>query len=101
MSSAAPRNWPPSRSPWDIKDKRLVYSGDGFDAAAVTTKCYDTPPKGCIAKPVAHFQSVRFTRLNAFLQKLKLPVFVSDIDLLLQRGMKDLLERSSAVRTSC
>ena len=79
-----------------IQDKRLVYSGDGFDAAAVTTKCYDTPPKGCIAKPAAHFQSVRFTRLNAFLQKLKLPVFVSDIDLLLQQGMKDLLERSSA-----
>jgi len=78
-----------------IKDKRLVYSGDGFDAAAVTTKCYDTPPKGCISKPVAHFQSVRFTRVGAFLQKLKLPVFVSDIDLLLQRGMKDLLERSS------
>ena len=78
-----------------IQDKRLVYSGDAFDAAAVTTKCYDTPPKGQIAKPVAHFQSVRFTRLNAFLQKLKLPVFVSDIDLLLQRGMKDLLDRSS------
>jgi hypothetical protein len=39
---------------------------------------------------------VRFTRLGTFLQKLKLPVFVSDIDLLLQRGVKDLLERSSA-----
>jgi tetratricopeptide (TPR) repeat protein len=78
-----------------IKDKRLIYSGDLFDAAAVTTQCYDTPPKGRIVKPVAHLQSVRFTRLNMFLQKLKLPVFVSDIDLLLQRGMKDLLERSS------
>lgn len=79
-----------------IKDTRLVYSADDFETDAITTKCYDTPPKGCIAKPVAHLQSVRFTRLNSFLQKLKLPVFVSDIDLLLQRGMKDLLEGSSA-----
>ncbi len=76
-----------------IRDKRLIFSGDRFDADAVTTKCYDTPPKGEIPKPVAHFQSIRFLRLGAFLQKLKLPVFVSDIDLLLQRGVKDLLER--------
>jgi hypothetical protein len=34
-----------------IKDKRLVYSGDAFDAAAVTTKCYDTPPKDVSRSP--------------------------------------------------
>ncbi len=79
-----------------IKDKRLVYSGDRFDAAAVTTQCYDTPPKGRIAKPVAHLQSVRFTQANTFLQKLHLPMFVSDIDLLLQRGVRDLLESPAA-----
>jgi FkbM family methyltransferase len=76
-----------------IKDKRLIFTGDRFDAEGVTTQCYDSPPKGRIAKPVAHFQSIRFLRLGAFLQKLKLPVFVSDIDLLLQRGVKDLLQR--------
>jgi hypothetical protein len=76
-----------------ITDKRLVFAGDAFDAAAVTTKCYDAPPKGLSAKPIAHFQSVRFLRLGALLQKLDLPVFVSDIDLLLQRGVADLLER--------
>ena len=76
-----------------IRDKRLIFSSDGFDAEAVTTKCYDSPPKGRIAKPVAHLQSIRFLRLGSFLQKLKLPVFVSDIDLLLQRGVKDLLQR--------
>jgi tetratricopeptide (TPR) repeat protein len=77
-----------------ISDERLILSGDAFDAAGVTTKCYDTPPKGLITIPVAHFQSVRFLRLGALLDKLKLPVFVSDIDLILQRGVKDLLQRA-------
>ena len=77
------------------KDKRVFFSADRFDAAAVTTKCYDTPPKGMSAKPVAHFQSARFIRLGTLLQRLKLPVFVSDIDLLLQRGVSDLLARSA------
>ena len=76
-----------------VKDKRLIFTGDRFDAAGITTKCYDSPPKGRIAKPVAHLQSIRFLRLGSFLQRLKLPVFVSDIDLLLQRGVKDLLQR--------
>jgi hypothetical protein len=76
-----------------IKDERLVFAGDRFAADKVETKCYDTPPKCLIAKPVAHLQSVRFLRLGALLQKLKLPVFVSDIDLILQRGVEDLLAR--------
>jgi FkbM family methyltransferase len=76
-----------------IKDKRLIFSGDAFDAAAVTTKCYDAPPKGISDKPIAHFQSVRFLRLGTLLKNLDLPVFVSDIDLLLQRGVADLIER--------
>ncbi len=76
-----------------IRDKRLFFAGDRFAAEHVTTKCYDAPPKGFIAKPVAHFQSVRFLRLGTLLRKLKLPVFVSDIDILLQRGVADLLER--------
>jgi hypothetical protein len=78
-----------------VKDKRLIFCGDAFDAGAVTTKVYDAPPKGLIAVPVAHFQSVRFLRLGALLRQVGLPVFVSDIDLLLQRGVEDLL-RSTA-----
>ena len=77
----------------DIEDERLILVGDRFVASDVKTKCYDTPPKGLIAQPVAHFQSVRFLRLGALLKQLNLPVFVSDIDLLLQRGVKDLIER--------
>jgi hypothetical protein len=74
-----------------IDDERLVFTADDFDAGAVATKCYDAPPKGLIEKPVAHLQSSRFQRLGPLLDKLERPVFVSDIDLLLQRGVADLL----------
>jgi hypothetical protein len=79
-----------------IRDKRLIFSNDAFDTERVTTQCYDGPPKGRSAKPVAHVQSMRFLRLGAVLKTLKLPVFVSDIDLLFQRGVKHLMERSTA-----
>ncbi len=76
-----------------VNDPRLIIAGDAFNASAVATKCYDAPPKGLIAKPVAHFQSARFFKVGALLQNLRRPVFVSDIDLLLQRGVSDLLQR--------
>jgi tetratricopeptide (TPR) repeat protein len=76
-----------------IDDERLAFSADGFDIAAVTTRCYDAPPKGEASKPLAHLQSVRFLRLGALMAQLERPVFVSDIDLLLQRGVADLMER--------
>ncbi|MES2341779.1 MAG: FkbM family methyltransferase [Pseudomonadota bacterium] len=78
-----------------IGDERLIFAGDAFDAAAVTTKVYDAPPKGFIPRPVAHFQCVRFLRLGALLARLERPVFVSDIDLILQRGVADLLARGA------
>ena len=80
-----------------ISDERLVFAGDAFDADAVTTKVYDAPPKGLIARPVAHFQCVRFERLGTLLARLERPVFVSDIDLILQRGVADLLARAAPV----
>lgn len=74
-----------------VADPRLVFMADDFDAAAVTTRIYDAPPKTWTEKPVAHLQSVRFQRLGALMGALQRPVFVSDIDLLLQRGVEDLL----------
>lgn len=75
-----------------IEDEHLVYACDRFDATAVTTRCFDAPPKGEAAKPLAHLQSVRFARAGALLRNLNRPLFVSDIDLLLQRGVRDLIE---------
>jgi predicted O-linked N-acetylglucosamine transferase (SPINDLY family) len=76
-----------------ISSNRLIFAGDAFDAGSIKTKCYDAPPKGLSAGPIAHLQSVRFLRVGALLQGLKLPVFVSDIDLILQRGVSDLLQK--------
>ena len=75
----------------DIDDERIIFTGDHFDAAAVTTVCYDAPPKGRSERPIAHFQSIRFLQAGSLLATLKRPMFVSDIDLLLQRGVVDLL----------
>jgi hypothetical protein len=79
-----------------IDDERLVFTADSFDAAAVTTACWDAPPKGRAEKPLAHLQSVRFQLLGTLLARLERPVFVSDIDLILQRGVADLLAAHAA-----
>ena len=78
-----------------VDDERLIFTADAFDAdaAAAATACWDAPPKGRIEKPVAHLQSVRFQLLGTLLERLGRPVFVSDIDLILQRGVADLLGR--------
>lgn len=76
-----------------IDDERIVFAGDHFDAGAVTTRCYDAPPKGRSERPIAHFQSIRFIEAGRLLETLQLPLFVSDIDLLLQRGVSDLIVR--------
>jgi len=78
----------------DIDEPRLIYAADAFNAETIATRTHDTPPKNETLRPVAHFQSVRFQRLGSLLRALKRPVFVSDIDLLLQRGVSDLLVRS-------
>ena len=76
-----------------VHSERLVFTGDDFDQAAVTTRAFDAPPKGEAKKPIAHLQCVRFQRVGALLKQLGRPVFVSDIDLILQRGVVDLLDK--------
>lgn len=76
----------------DVQDDRLVFAGDDFDEAAVTTRVHDAPPRGMAAKPIGHFQSIRFLQAGGLLRRLGRPLFISDIDLLLQRGVADLLD---------
>jgi hypothetical protein len=76
-----------------VHSDRLVFTGDAFDPAAVVTRAFDAPPKGEAKKPIAHLQCVRFQRVGALLKQLGRPVFVSDIDLILQRGVSDLLDK--------
>lgn len=79
-----------------IQDDRLIYAADGFDAAAVTTRAHDAPVAGPVRGAQVHFQSARFLALGSLLRLLDRPVFVTDIDLLLERGVGDLLDRTAA-----
>lgn len=75
----------------DIDDPRLLFTADDFAAGAVTTQCHDSD--GPRRLPVAHFQCVRFAVAERVLAELRRPVIVSDIDVILQRGVRDLLEK--------
>ncbi|NGZ07513.1 MAG: hypothetical protein G8237_14295 [Magnetococcales bacterium] len=73
-----------------IVDARLIFSADRFDPTQVTSRCHTTPPFK--AHPLAaHYQSARFLWLGYMLTLFERPMFVSDIDLILQRGVADLL----------
>jgi hypothetical protein len=78
----------------DLPDPRIFYSADDFAPAQVTTQCHDSD--GPRALPVAHFQSTRFAIARRVLEELRLPLLVSDIDAVLQRGVSELLARFSA-----
>lgn len=80
-----------------IEDDRIIFAGDHFDASKITTRAYDAPPKGLSQRPIAHFQCVRFLEAGRLLETLKRPMFVTDIDLLLQRGVSDLLAQHAGV----
>lgn len=76
-----------------VTDERLVFTGDDFDASAITSTVLDAPSQPKITKPTAHYQSARFHQAGWVLYGLGLPLFVTDIDCLLERGVRDLLER--------
>lgn len=75
----------------DLDDPRILFSADDFAPGAITTPCYDHD--GPRRLPVAHLQCVRFAVAARALAELRLPVIVSDIDVVLQRGVQDLLDR--------
>ncbi len=80
-----------------VDDPRLIFSADTFDAIAVSahSRCFREPPwmwRGLSA----HYQSSRYQWLDYMLGLFARPVVVSDIDTLMQRGIKDLLARHAA-----
>ncbi|MBF0461441.1 MAG: tetratricopeptide repeat protein [Magnetococcales bacterium] len=75
-----------------IQDERLIWAADDFDPAsvhAVTWKVNEVTP---IRVPLVYYQSARFLWLGHMLEQFNRPVIVSDIDQLLQRGIRDMLE---------
>lgn len=75
-----------------ITDQRVIYSTDAFDATKVTSVVCDAPTQPLISKPIAHYQSARFQQAGLLLYGLGLPLFISDIDCLLEQGVRDLID---------
>ncbi|MEO5351701.1 MAG: tetratricopeptide repeat protein [Magnetococcus sp. XQGC-1] len=76
-----------------LTEDRLIFAADAFNPEsirAVTWKINETTP---LRTPLVYYQSARFLWLGYLLEKFNLPVIVSDVDQLLQRGIKDMLER--------
>ena len=77
-----------------IDDPALVYSGCGFDkekyaSLSAISSAGDVPG----TRP--YYQSARYIWLGFILEQFRLPTLVSDIDMLLQRGIKDLIDSNS------
>jgi hypothetical protein len=75
----------------DMHDPRLRFTADDFAADAITTQCHDSDGPRRI--PVAHLQCVRFAVARRVMREWGVPVIVSDIDVVLQRGVADMLAR--------
>ncbi len=75
-----------------IDDPRVVYSGDDFDSAQVSGRVVDSPTRAPIDKPIGHYQSARFGLVAPLLDVFGVPLFLTDIDCILQRGVGDLLD---------
>jgi hypothetical protein len=72
-------------------DDRLIFSGDDFDPGQIGSLVYDAPSQPQTTKPIGHYQSIRFHHAGMLLYGLKIPVFMTDIDCMLERGVRDLL----------
>lgn len=76
-----------------IRDERLFYLVDTFDPAYAVS--FYTP-QGCIPDCArAYYQSVRFLVLDFLLRGLDIPLAVTDIDVLLQGSVAELLEQNA------
>lgn len=84
-----------------IADQRLIFAADGFkpeSVRAVTWKIHEKTP---IRSPLVYYQSARFLWLDYLMEQFNLPVLVSDIDQLLQRGIKEMLTRFAQSDVVC
>jgi hypothetical protein len=71
-----------------IPDDRIVFSGDSYDSSSFRGMSYWPKPND---KPFGIYSSTRFLYLDKLVSLLNLPVFICDIDTILQQGVSDLL----------
>ncbi|WP_130470853.1 tetratricopeptide repeat protein, partial [Candidatus Magnetaquicoccus inordinatus] len=78
-----------------IADDRLLLAADQFDPASIQAYTWRNSEAKPIHSPLVYYQSARFLSLGNLLELFQRPVITTDIDQLLQRGMRDLLERTA------
>lgn len=76
-----------------IEDARLVFSADDFDPETRKETAWKVQQKEPIRSHLVYYQSARFLWLDYILELCERPMLVTDIDQLLQRGVRDMLER--------
>ncbi len=76
-----------------IKDPRIIYCSDDFDPSATHWRLFTMERKEPLNVAGIYYASSGMLRTDTLLQHLGLPVCVTGIDTVLQRGVKDLIER--------
>ncbi len=76
-----------------INDPRLIYYSDNFDPNAQDFTIFRPSGGKPVSVPAAYYASAALLHMDHLLQHLRLPVFVTGIDTVLQRGVADLIER--------
>lgn len=72
-----------------IDDRRVVFCGDGIVPSMTEYHSYNQ--EGSCKRPSVYYQCVRYLWQGYVLDALRLPTLVCDIDIVLQRGIRDLL----------
>ena len=76
-----------------IDDRRLIFCCDDFHPDAAERQVFFPTPSAPSSVPGVYYAASALLRMDQLLQQLGLPVFVTGIDTVLQRGVVDLLER--------
>ena len=76
-----------------IDDPMVIYSGCAFDKSEIIAPAA-LSSAGEVSAIRPYYQSARYIWLGFMLEQFGLPVLVSDIDMLLQRGIKDLFDNN-------
>ncbi len=76
-----------------IKDARVIYCSDDFDVSVTHWRLFTLDSMEPLNLPGIYYASSGLLHADNLLQHLGLPVFVTGIDTVLQRGVKDLIEK--------
>ncbi|MEO5338915.1 MAG: tetratricopeptide repeat protein [Magnetococcus sp. MYC-9] len=74
-------------------DERLLLAADDFEPTSIRALTWKINEKTPIRSPLVYYQSARFLWLSYLLEQFNRPIIVSDVDQLLQKGIREMLVR--------